>query len=249
VSGCYDAALRDDAGIDAAFAGDANVDLAACTTATGAVRCDTAECPQSLCSNCFPSIFGMPEHPSPSYCLRGADFAPLGWFAGCSRESFGLCVSGELCVIDRPPRRDLRDIGYCGTAPFCAQLVAESNPYYQCIYEDGTAFRTGEVPRTSCPASVAGRACGPGCARCPEGRVCFGPSEQSGVGVCVPATAWNGPNETPCGEAPHTCEPGQRCLRLVVTEPVSDRLGVCVPAETCADLARVMPQRFACVDE
>lgn len=249
-TGCYDTAARDDAGADAAFVGDANVDLAVCTTATGAVRCDTSECPQSICSTCYPFL-REPGRTDPGYCLKGADFQPLGGFGGCSTYSFGLCESGDLCVVNRPPRRDTNDTGYCGIAAVCAQYVAEENPYFQCIYEDGTAFVTGEIPRTSCPASLRGRACGPGCARCAEGEVCYGPSEQSGVGVCVPATPWNGPDGSACGEAvgaSFACEPGQRCVRFVTVAPISDRLGTCVLSDTCAALATALPERFSCVD-
>lgn len=249
-AGCYEATARDDAGTDAAFTSDANVDLAACTTATGAVRCNTPECPLAICSNCYP-FWDEPERATPSYCLRGADFGPLGWFAGCNRRSFELCEAGELCVVDRPVRHDLNDTGYCATAPVCAQYVAEDNPYFQCIYGDGTAFRTGEVPRTPCPASVRGRACGAGCARCREGEVCFGASEQSGVGLCLPARPWGGPESRACGEAVDrswACERGEACVRFVVSAPVSDRLGMCVAAETCAALADAMPERFACVE-
>ncbi|GAB4207187.1 MAG: hypothetical protein OHK0013_24580 [Sandaracinaceae bacterium] len=249
-AGCYDAAAREDAGADAAFSGDANVDLAACTTATGAVRCNTPECPISLCSSCYP-FWDEPERPTPAYCMRGADLLPLGGLRSCDRLSFYQCDPDNLCAVGRPPRHDTNDTGECATAPVCAQYVAEDNPYYQCIYGDGTAFRTGEVPRTPCPASVRGLACGQGCARCGEGEVCFGASEQSGVGLCLPATPWGGPDSRACGEGVDrswACEPGEACVRFVVSAPISDRLGMCVPPATCAALAEAMPERFACVE-
>ncbi len=247
LAGCYAVSAPDDAGRDAALPFDANVLLASCATATGAVRCRSEGCPPSICSTCFPVDFMgtllPPDEPGPAYCLSGVDFEPAGGLSGCSIANSG-CQTGEFCGL-RP--NSAGDGGWCVVPEVCAQYLADGNPNWRCIYEDETPYATGHVPRSPCPESVRGVACGTGCGECGATETCFGPSEESGVGVCLPRRRDVFVDRQPCGTMggeTMACDGGTRCLRFATTAP--SVFGSCVAPTVCSQLAAAMPERFVC---
>lgn len=200
-----------------------------CTAPTGADLCDDPTCGDCICNE--------------GVCLVPRGEGSATW---APEEP---CTGGLLG--NRDPELGLWG-GGCAAVDSCAERAIRGISGV-CHYGDGTAFETGEIPCDACPGQES-IVCGPGCAACPPDHECLGPSEASGIGLCLPLTL---PFRRffefdPCGPTrvgAIACAAGLRCLRWR-TPPARDLepevAGICMTPERCALLAATRPERFRC---
>lgn len=213
---------------------DATVDESYCELSDGLRRCDFDRCPHERCTCYF-------NHVSERYgfCVEppaGTEVSDCSSAAPCVA---GLCMDlGNVAELGPPLL-----VGYCASISFCDALRRMEDPAI-CFYADGSAFETGAVPEASCPLDF-GALCGPGCRDCPAGLECWGLSEASGLGVCVPED-----DPTPCGAGDGLCPLDAGCLRFQsgpdAVLPPEEVAGVCVDESTCQSIADEYPGRFWC---
>ena len=250
LAGCYDSHGTMDTGslMDGMTVGDAGP----CRAGSGALLCGTSECPSEACELSVELDADLCERSQP------------GAVGYCSLELTDVLSAGAIvspCVVDGQSTPLLLEPGFyngnCGIRGICDEVVALGFPpeNRRCVYVDGSLYDDGVIPAASCEG-LPSSACGPGCAACDDGFACFGPSEQSGLGVCIPLDRGRfvrGELNT-CGvDLPrgfeYRCPAGTGCLDFVVPDPVPGVMGRCVPTEDCLRLAAGAPDRFVCDPE
>jgi hypothetical protein len=245
--GCYDTHGPADGGLDGRLPHDAGL----CRSSAGALICGSLECAIEACEP-LPVDVGVSPCQTPA--SGGLGFCLLDMFRQFASALEQPClrdgVTQAVVLLGSP------GVAVCGADGLCDDFreLGFSAEEAACYYSDGSPYVTGAVPAVEC-AGLPG-ACGYGCAPCGTGQACYGPSEQSGLGVCVP-TERDGSGDHVTIGIPYECGMvdgrlldcsfRDGCLTFVVTDrlPGWDR-GRCVELATCEALAVAHPERYRC---
>jgi hypothetical protein len=230
----------------------------------GAVRLDVPQVLQDAVDGSI-SIRG-PRCDTPDFPVEGWDLGKCACI-GTQEGRRGICRTGlresgtdcyarscsglrgfarSFCVMSDAARGLFVE---CADRQFCQDLRALGlrRPAYpldaSCVYGDGTAFVTGDVPEGRCPSGTEQLLCGVGCAPCGPGfAYCWAYSESNPIGACVPSN----PPIFMC-DAQTDCGPGRVCLVPMNLDLLGRRpRGVCFDEERCRRVAAIAPARFGC---
>lgn len=230
----------------------------------GVARSDTSEASRDVGDE-LTTVRG-PRCDNPDFPLEGWDLGECACLGAQSGQR-GICRTGlrdlgvgcyarscsgfgglarTFCVMSDAERGLFVE---CADRQFCRDLRALGlrRPTYpldaSCVYGDGTAFVTGDVPPGLCPSGTEQLLCGVGCAPCGPGfAYCWAYSESNPIGACVPS---NRPIFM-C-DSQTDCASGSACLTPMNLDLLGRRpRGVCLDGDRCQRVAAIAPARFGC---